>query len=206
MMMSDGVAIAIATAMLAAAATLLLPQLLRRRSRRYRAGMAPTGNNRMLDDRGFLVVRSSADRASVARMSAAIEAVSNEAEAGGYRIWMPASALPQACREWAEADAAAILQRSLPPGTPAVRLLGGAALWKRPGMEALGHGGHAVAPRLCRQRRARLDVTPSNATRSGLAGTQIHRPSLRLHALRTVVRLRAHAAPNTAARRSSKRL
>ncbi|GMI34713.1 hypothetical protein TeGR_g1011, partial [Tetraparma gracilis] len=74
--------------------------------------------------------------AAVARMTEAIEAASHEAAAGGFRIWTPASALPPACREWAEADAAAILQRSLPPGTPAVRLLGGAALWKRPGMEA----------------------------------------------------------------------
>ena len=94
----------------------------------------------LLDQHGFLVVASAAAPSAVARMTEAIEGCEPDpdesADAGGFRIWTPASALPPACREWAEADAAAILQRSLPPGTPAVRLLGGAALWKRPGMEA----------------------------------------------------------------------
>ena len=67
-------------------------------------------------------------------MRAAIEAEASKAEAGGYLIWTPAESLPSVCRDWAETEAAAILQRSLPAGTPAVRLLGGAALWKRVGV------------------------------------------------------------------------
>ena len=105
-------------ALLAAAALALVIQARRRR----RAAM--------LDTRGFLVVQDAASAEQVHRMHAACAELSAQAEAGGYLIWTPAEALPMACREWAETDAAAILQRALPVGTPAVRLLGGAALWK----------------------------------------------------------------------------
>ena len=84
-----------------------------------------------LDARGFLAVKSAATPHAVAEMCAAIEAEAAKVEGGGYIIWTPAENLPGPCRKWAAEQASAILQRSLPPGTPAVRLLGGAALWKR---------------------------------------------------------------------------
>ena len=87
-----------------------------------------------LDRDGFLVVRKAASNPEVvAQMRTAIEAEAGKVEAGGYIIWTPADALPPPCKSWALDEAATILQRSLPPGTPAVRLLGGAALWKRAG-------------------------------------------------------------------------
>ena len=87
-----------------------------------------------LDTRGFLVVPAAAGQDTVDRLRVTLEAMSEEAEAGGYRIWTPADALPASCRKWAETDAAAILQQALPHDTPPVRLLGGAALWKRAGV------------------------------------------------------------------------
>ena len=131
-------------AVTAATATLALAYWLHRRRRmavtseRERAhttnDTSGTNTLAMLDDRGFVVLQSAAKPAQVARMRKAIQAEADKAEAGGYLIWTPAEALPTACREWAESDAAALLQRSLAPGTPAVRLLGGAALWKRAGV------------------------------------------------------------------------
>lgn len=88
-----------------------------------------------LDAKGFLVVRSAASSDQVASIRAAITEAEAHAEAGGYLIWTPAEALPAACHSWAVTSAAAVLQRSLPPGTPPVRLLGGAALWKRTGID-----------------------------------------------------------------------
>ena len=114
------------TLCVAVAAALALARILRR----HRAAQAAAG---FLDAQGYVVVPVAAAPVEVARMRAAIEAEADKAEAGGYIIWTPAEALPAACREWAETGAAAILQRSLAPGTPAVRLLGGAALWKRAG-------------------------------------------------------------------------
>lgn len=118
-----------ADALLISATALALGYLLFRRRRRVVREAAT-----LLDARGFLVVPVAAAPGQLTRMRAAIEAEACKAEAGGYLIWTPADSLPTACREWAETEAAAILQQSLPAGTPAVRLLGGAALWKRAGV------------------------------------------------------------------------
>ena len=118
-----------ADTLLVSAAALTLGYLFLRRRRQVVRVAAS-----LLDARGFVVVQGAAAPATVARMRAAIEAEACKAEAGGYLIWTPADSLPPACREWAETEAAAILQQSLPAGTPAVRLLGGAALWKRAGV------------------------------------------------------------------------
>ena len=120
-----------ADALLISATALTLGYLFLRRRRRAAAASLP---HAQVDARGFLVVQAAAAPDKVARMRAAIEAEASKAEAGGYLIWTPAESLPSVCREWAEMEAAAILQRALPAGTPAVRLLGGAALWKRVGV------------------------------------------------------------------------
>ena len=120
-----------ADALLISATALTLGYLFLRRRRRVAAASLP---HAQVDARGFLVVQAAAAPDKVARMRAAIEAEASKAEAGGYLIWTPAESLPSVCREWAETEASAILQRSLPAGTPAVRLLGGAALWKRVGV------------------------------------------------------------------------
>ena len=121
-----------ADTLLISATALTLGYLFLRRRRRVAATASLPGAQ--VDARGFLVVEAAAAPDKVARMRAAIEAEASKAEAGGYLIWTPAESLPPVCREWAETEAAAILQRSLPAGTPAVRLLGGAALWKRVGV------------------------------------------------------------------------
>ena len=120
-----------ADALLISATALTLGYLFLRLRRRVAAASLP---HAQVDARGFLVVQAAAAPDKVARMRAAIEAEASKAEAGGYLIWTPAESLPSVCREWAETEAAAILQRSLPARTPAVRLLGGAALWKRVGV------------------------------------------------------------------------
>lgn len=107
----------------------------RDRIEQNRRPTATTRTAAMLDTQGFLVRRSAASATTVATLRAALEAEAARVEKGGYAIWTPAEALPAACLEWARTEAAAILQRSLPPGTPAVRLLGGAALWKRAGVD-----------------------------------------------------------------------
>lgn len=57
------------------------------------------------------------------------EAWRSKMAAGGYHIWSPVDALPHVLRVWAEGEGAALLRSAL-KGSPRLRCMGGAALWK----------------------------------------------------------------------------
>jgi len=97
---------------------------------------AATGSHSAMSAHGYLHIPNAVPSAVVDSLCELIESQRGSAEAGGYLIWPTPEALPELCRSWASCEAARLLQTSLPPGTSPVRLLGGAALWKEPGVHA----------------------------------------------------------------------